>query len=355
MGTASPTTSLVFAALVCGTLAAATLDLSGGLRPAAPRLLWISLVGFVAYMTRRTGRTSRWRALLFVAMAWGFVWQFKSRSLGLGGRLFTTSEAVEVPYCHIAIASYILNHAYNHYLALRSGHWFRWGPLSLGFLWLVVTLVLGQAWCSWACFYGGIDEGFSRILRKPLLRLEKLPGRLRDLPAAVLLVSALFSLTMVLPAFCLWACPLKLTTAFLDPNDLVRKVQLAVFLALAAAAMVIGPLLTKKRWFCGLICPFGAWQALFGNLNPFRVAIRPEACSQCQLCLKVCPTFAIEPEGLKAHVISAYCNRCGECVDACPTGAIGYALFHDPTRDARPLFLFCALVVGGAVGALFLP
>ena len=316
----------------------------------AARAAWILFTGFIAYQLARTGRTSRWRSVFFVAMAWAFVYQFKSRWAPSAG-----PRAVESPFCHIAMASSILNHAYNQYLAFRSGHWSAWGPLSLGFLWLVVTLVLGQAWCSWGCFYGGLDEGFSRVLPKSLLLWSRLPGRLRDLPAAVLLVSILFSLTSVLPAFCLWACPLKLTTAFLDPNDLTRKIQVGLFASTLGGAIVLLPLLTKKRVFCGLLCPFGAWQSFWGNVNPFRVSIRGEACTQCGLCLKVCPTFAIESEGLKEHAVSPYCNRCGECIDACPTGAMGYTLFHDKTWDARLLLLYCCLVVGGAVGGLCLP
>ena len=30
-------------------------------------------------------------------------------------------------------------------------------------LWILATTLLGKAWCSYGCFFGGLDEGFSSI------------------------------------------------------------------------------------------------------------------------------------------------------------------------------------------------
>ena len=347
--------SSLYALALWAALSLLTLDFSTGLKALLPSLAWYGMVAATAFLILRTGRVSRWRAVFFAVMAWAFVLNFKARSLGLSGSAFVAPDIQEVPYCHIAIASSFLNYVYYQYLAVMSGHWPRWGPLTLGVLWLVVTLTLGQAWCSWACFYGGLDETFSRLRRKPWLRWVHLPGNLRELPAAILLACALLSLTTLVPVFCLWACPLKLTTGFLDPNDAVRKIQLGMFILLGTLALVVGPLLTKKRIFCGLICPFGAWQAFVGRISPFRVTIQADRCNNCGLCLMSCPTFAIQGEGLPRPEITPYCNRCGECVFVCTRGAVGYTLAGCGTRDASLLFVFCALLVGGAVGGLFVP
>src|SRR3989338_8629184 len=148
------------------------------------KLVWIFCIGGMAYRIFVPGRISRWRSLFFVILAWAFIVQFKSKLIGISGNAFITPEIQEVPYCHIAIASSFLNHLYQQYLAFMSGSWRSWSPLTWGALWLGITLVLGQEWCSWACFYGGLDNGFAKLLRRPKIKWIKLPKGMRDLPAA---------------------------------------------------------------------------------------------------------------------------------------------------------------------------
>ncbi len=329
-------------------------------------VLWILFVSVIGFLILDTNRISRWRSVFFVVLAVFFILHFKASLIGLGKNPFFSSDVQEVPYCHIAMASSFLNYLYQQYLAFQSGSWKLWGPLSLGVLWLAVTLSIGRAWCSWACFYGGIDDGISRVLPKPLVKKYTFNKTLRDLPAAILIFMTLVSLSAMLPIFCLWLCPLKITTAFLDTHSPTRLLQIILFSAIGISTLIVLPLILKKRFFCGLICPFGAWQSFFGRINPFRVAIAPDKCTQCGLCLKSCPTFVLNDDALKNHTISAYCNLCGECIDACPQNAMTYTLLGRPihlfkskclTRlfNAKTFFVFSCLLVGGAVGGLFVP
>ncbi|MBI4677620.1 MAG: 4Fe-4S binding protein [Elusimicrobia bacterium] len=351
--------SLVIAAASAAAIFFLTFDVSSPANAGWPQWTWAAFTSGIAFLIMKTGRVSRWRAVFFAVMAWGFVVRFKADLLGLKGSAFVTDAAQEVPYCHIALSSSILNSVYNQYLAVKSGAWREWGPLSLGFLWLAVTLALGQAWCSWVCWFGGLDDGFSRLLGKFRLRKLSLPPGLRDLPAGVLIFFVVVSMTSLKPEFCLWACPLKLTTGFLDPVDAVRKAQLAIFATIAVATLLLGPLILGKRVFCGLVCPFSAWQSLFGRINPFRVTVDAGRCTKCRACSWSCPTFSIElppPSGTAAAAlprILPYCNRCGECVDVCPTGAISYTVLD--RVPARTLFILTALALGAAVGGLFVP
>lgn len=354
----STLSSAFFGLLVAALVAAFSWPASAGRLPAAGVLGWAGFVGAIGFLILKTGTVGRWRAVFFVTMAWGFLIHFKMRNWAISERLFTTTQATEVPYCHIAMASSILNYLYQQYLAAKSGAWKMWGPLSLGFVWLAATLAVGQAWCSWVCFYGGLDDGFSRLLKRPfparLFNLQIGP-RLRELPAALLIFMILISFSTLLPVFCIWVCPLKITTAFLDPDDSARKLQLAIFSTLGILTLVIIPIFTRKRAFCGLICPFGAWQAFFGQLNPFRVTIQGELCTQCRLCVYSCPTFVLSTEGVKNHEVGPYCNRCGVCMDVCAHAAIDYTVLGRPAPWARAFFVFGALLMGGSIGALFMP
>lgn len=349
--------SLIFGALIATTVTVLSTSVQRGTDLIPYQLGWSLFVGGIGFAILRTGLISRWRSLFFILMAWGFVLNFKSELIGIKSAVFACSEQGRVPFCHIAMASSFFNYLYQQYLALKSGSWLLWGPLTLGVLWLVVTLSLGQAWCSWACFYGGLDEGFSRVLKKPIWAWTNVSKKLRDFPSALLLFLLLVSLTVFLPVYCLWLCPLKITDAFLDTHGAVRMFQKVFFISIGVLAIGIVPLLTRKRTFCAWLCPFGAWQAFWGRLNPLRVTILPDRCVQCGDCARVCPIFAIEvtEDGPK---VLPYCNRCGECLDICARGGIRYTLLGGTDGSGsvlRTVFIGMGLVVGGAVGGLFMP
>ena len=352
--------ALIFSAAVFIPVFLASGSIAGKeLRPAFPAL-WSLFTALIAFFILYTGRVSFYRRIFFSALAVCFLVNFK---LSLFPGIFAPSCLKETPYCHIAIAPSFFNYLYQQYLAAMSGDWRLWGPFSLAFLWLFFTLVIGRAWCSWACFYGGIDDGLSALPAKPIFKTSLLAGKFRDFPAVLLVFLLLVSLAYMLPVYCLWLCPFKLTAAFLEPDDaFIRKVQLGLML-FALAVLTAGPLLTKKRTFCSFLCPFGAWQAFWGRINPFRVSVDAAACTGCGACVESCPMCAISlgTDGLKT---AAYCNLCGECLPACPEKAIRYTIFGNAgyagTGYGRLLstdswFVFSALVTGGAFGALFAP
>ncbi|HBB67588.1 MAG: hypothetical protein A2X28_02705 [Elusimicrobia bacterium GWA2_56_46] len=331
------------------------------LNPIYP-VLWTLFTALTAFFIIYTGRVSFYRRIFFSGLAVSFLVHFK---LSLLSKVFASSCFKDTPYCHIAIAPSFFNYLYQQYLALMSGDWRLWGPLTLAFLWLFFTLVIGRAWCSWACFYGGIDDGLSALPKKALVRSGFPAGWFRDFPAALLIFLLLVSLAYMLPVYCLWLCPLKMTSAFLDSGDaFVRKIQLALML-FALAVLFIGPLLTKKRTFCSFLCPFGAWQAFWGRINPFRVIVDNEKCAACAACLDSCPMYAIKAGREGKPEIAAYCNLCGECLPSCRRGGLRFSVFGIKIRDARTgfgrlldpesFFVFCALVTAGTFGALFAP
>ena len=52
---------------------------------------------------------------------------------------------------------------------------------------------MGRGWCAWGCFYGGMDEGFSKILRKPLVSTRRTPPYLRLFPQALIPIIVVWS------------------------------------------------------------------------------------------------------------------------------------------------------------------
>ena len=324
-------------------------------------LAWTLFSAGTAYAIAYTGRVSFYRRIFFSVSALAFLVHFK---LGLLGKVYDPSCFKDTPFCHIAMAPYFLNYLYQQYLALMNGGWKLWGPLTLGAAWLFLTLALGRGWCSWACFYGGIDDGLSALARRPLVKIDRWALKVRDLPAALLVFLLLVSLAYMLPVYCLWLCPFKLTGSFLDQQGYLKNVQYGL-LFFALAALVIGPLLTKKRLFCSFLCPFAAWQAFWGRLNPFRISIDAAKCTGCLTCVPACPMTAISCEpGGKAEIL-AYCNLCGQCLEACPGQGFKYTVFgldlpvvKGPLGrlvSAEYFFVFSALTLGAVFASLWAP
>lgn len=324
-------------------------------------LAWALFSAGTGFAIAYTGRVSFFRRIFFSVSALAFLLHFK---LSLPGKIAASSCFKETPFCHIAMAPYFLNYLYQQYLAVMSGGWKLLGPLTLGAAWLFLTLAIGRGWCSWACFYGGIDDGLSALPRRPLIKAGRWAFKLRDLPAALLVFLLLASFAYLLPVYCLWLCPFKLSGVFMDADAGIHRLQYALMLA-ALAALVLGPLLTKKRVFCSYLCPFAAWQAFWGRLNPFRVSLDADKCSGCLRCAEACPMLAIKAAPGGKPELTAYCNLCGQCLGACPAACLRYTVLGLELPAAGGLagrlftaghfYVFSGLTLGAVFASLWAP
>jgi len=324
------------------------------------KLAWSLLVSFFGFYIYRQGEVSKYRSILFILIAFFFFLEFKYF------RFLSISKIIS-PYCHIAQAATVFSFIHQQYLALTSGQWQIWGVLTLGFLWLLIIVTIGQGICSWVCFYGGIDEACSKIAKKPLIRLN-ISGRWRDFPLAFLIFLLIISFVQGLPVFCSWFCPFKFTGSFWDSEPLIRGVQVSFFLLFLVVFVILLPILTKKRTFCSLICPFGALVSVCGKISPYRVMINKDVCTRCQKCFTACPVFAVEKNLSHEFKISEYCNKCGKCVDLCPVKAITITAGNFPANipflfsqqahwkiEMRDVFIFLSLLITGVISGGFVP
>lgn len=310
-------------------------------------LFFISCLGFVIFKTKKI---YPYRLLLFILIAVFFFLEFKLFR-------FLKFETGAASYCHIALVPALVNFMQAQFLALASGNWHIWGVLTLGFLWLLLIVTIGQGICSWVCFYGGIDEAFSKILPKPLVNLN-ISKKWRDFPLAFLLFLLIISFLQQAAVFCLWFCPLKMTPSFGENQFLARNLEILFFVFILAVFLILLPILTKKRAFCAFICPFGAFISVCGKISPYRVTIDKEKCTRCAKCVVKCPVLAIDKHDLaKCYQISSYCNRCGKCIDICPVGAIDITILNK--AESAPLagrvFIFVSLLLAGVISVNFVP
>jgi len=193
------------------------------------------------FLMMRTGSTYRWRRWFFVAMGLLFPVGSIHNVVMLRGTMGIPIEemiAGRTPFCFIPIPMLILPAALTRTLVFpghiaahagASGS----GIAAMAGIWLAITIVVGKGWCSYACFFGGIEEGVASIPVKA--KLKKIDLRWRYGPWAILLAMVLLSLALFEPAYCMRLCPFKAVSESVAARNWVGLVQNGIFIALFTA------------------------------------------------------------------------------------------------------------------------
>jgi polyferredoxin len=315
------------------------------------------------FMMMRTWSTYRWRRYFFVALGLLFPVGFIHQVMVMRGTMGIPIEemiAGRTPFCYIPIPMLILPAALFKTLVfpgsiLPNGGMSGAGMAAMAGIWLAITIVVGKGWCSYACFFGGIEEGMASV--SATAKLRNIDPRWRYGPWAVLLAMVLLSLALFEPAYCMWLCPFKAVSEYVAARNTVGMVQNGIFVVLFAGLVIALPMLTKKRTQCAFFCPFGAFQSLFNKTSVFDVKIDRTRCTPCVLCQRSCPTMSLSEESIAKGETLMSCMKCGACVDACPRDAVvwhirGTEVAVKPER-ARLMFLYAAwamaIMFGGSI------
>ncbi len=341
------------------------LMLTAGKRPPDPPHVAALAITFVFFnlfffLMVRTGKTDRYRAPLFITYAVAFVISFISRIIEIRGSMALTETNIlqaQAPFCHIAIPMVLIPAALTKTIIYPGTIIGSFASISsMLILWIGASLSLGRGFCGWACFFGGLEDGFSRILKRPVIK--RIGATWTYLPYAVLLLIVLTSAAAFSPTYCEWLCPFKTVTEYVQVTSLKTLIQAIIFLSLFLGLVVVLPILTKRRTQCGLFCPFGAFQSFTNKANVFDIRIDRDKCVKCGRCVRTCPTFSMNDASIAEGVSRITCMKCGKCVDTCPKGAISYHVkgTPHPGRSDRyrllflyPAFLFLATMAGGSI------
>ena len=299
---------------------------------------------FIFFLMLYKGRTDKYRAIAFGASAVLFAIGFMANLIEIRGTInYDTGNIYncDIPFCHIVTTMVIIPAAIKQTIIFS-------GSISEGYasissmlvIVIVAAVLLGRAFCSWGCFYGGWDDATSRIKSRPVIK--KVNSSFKYFSFAMLILMALWSAESLMPQYCNWLCPFKAVT---EGDKIVDGVSLAkniIFYTLFIALCIVLPILTKKRIQCATFCPMGALLSLFNKINLFEVALDQDKCKKCNKCVSKCPLMSIG----KDHKPSINCAKCGHCIDNCPSEALNYKIRGTSAKvsasTARIIFLYLA-------------
>ncbi|MGA8531909.1 MAG: 4Fe-4S binding protein [Acidobacteriaceae bacterium] len=200
---------------------------------------------------------------------------------------------------------------------------------------LLTSLLLKKAFCSWLCPVGTLSEYLWKLGRR-LFGRNLLPPRWLDL--------TLRSLKYILLAFFLGVIGSMSAEALagfmMTPYGLIADVKMLDFFrgltltGIIVVGVLAGLSLLIQNFWCRYLCPYGALMGLVSLLSPTKIRRDTEACIDCGKCSKACPGH-LKVDQL-FHVRSVECSACLACVAACPVeNALQFAL--PPRKNAGPV------------------
>jgi ferredoxin-type protein NapH len=298
------------------------------------------------FMMHYTGKTDKYRVILFIIFALSLSFTLISNMLETRNSMsFSQADILEckIPFCHLVIPMMIIPAAFTKSIIFPGSIISGFASIaSMVILWLAATVVLGRGFCSWGCFYGGWDDGFSRMRKKRVIKI--INESWRWMPFAVLFMVALTAALTLVPTYCDWMCPFKAVTEFEQVTGIESAAKAGVFISIFGGLVVVLPVMTRKRTQCSFLCPLGAINSVSNKIAPFTIKIDSENCKECMKCVEACPLFALTPEGVRNGNVSIFCSKCGKCVDVCTENAIHFGIKGIPSGKmknfSRNLFIF---------------
>jgi polyferredoxin len=277
-------------------------------------MVLICLYGaIVAYHMQDPAKVQTWRRYTWLAFSVVF---FSQLILGLAGfEKFLMTGKLHLPIPMMIMAGPIYR-----------------GHLSVMTILFVSTLILsGPAWCSHLCYFGAIDSISARgkTLRKPIRN----KWALKSTVLLLVIAAAIVLRWMKVPA---------LSSTLLATGFGVIGLGLILFISRKEGRMV----------HCTAYCPIGTIVNLGRFVNPMRLRIDRQSCTECMACSAKCKYDALSPKDIVARKPGITCTLCGDCLSSCHAGSIHYRFPGLSSARARQVFLLISISLHAATMAL---
>lgn len=186
------------------------------------------------------------------------------------------------------------------------------------FLFFIVLAIVGnKVICGWACPFGVLQELIYSIPILRRIKRKKLPFMLTNTIRA-----ALFAVMLLVLFGIIGGRKGTVIYHYINPFNLFN-VDFETFSILLTVIIVLLGSFIVYRPFCQFICPFGFVSWIAEQLSIFRVRIDKDTCTECGVCIKVCPLEATKGR-VEGKTFPADCFSCACCLNVCPADAIHY-------------------------------
>ena len=103
---------------------------------------------------------------------------------------------------------------------------------------------------------------------------------------------------------------------------------------------------------CTAYCPIGTIVNLGRFINPLRLRIDRDSCTECMACTSKCKYDALNPKDIAKRKPALSCTLCGDCLSSCHAGSLQYRFPGLSSQRARQLFLLISISLHAATMAL---
>jgi len=185
----------------------------------------------------------------------------------------------------------------------------------------VYGMLLGRAFCGWACPFGALHDLLSYLRGDKSFEVRRF-WFVKFVVLFVVLGAAWYAMDTVFCKFCpsgslFGAIFFRLRY----PQSLTFNLPFAIHMFTLALTIVLALLIS--RFWCRYLCPVGAIAGAFNKVSIVNISLDEKKCKKCFVCLEACGMGITK---LKDIGGSTDCILCGRCVEACPEKALSFAV-----------------------------